>query len=475
MSQKMRILLTGATGLIGKEVGKALSAAGHQVVAVSRSRAKAELELPFAAEIVEWDAQSPESLLGQPGLRPDEIDGVIHLLGENLAARRWSNEVKKQLIQSRLQSTQALVRALGAHARLKVWLQASAIGYYGYRELAEPATESSPKGEGFLSDLCQQWEGAISGLPPAVRRVYLRTGIVMSHRRGGPFDKMLPPILQGVGGSLGGGGQGMSLIHLEDEVRFILHALENPKVGGPYNLVCEQPIAQRMLTEKLCHRLHARMGPPAPTLALKVMFGEMAIVILQSLAIRSVRIRETGFVLRYPTVDSILDEVTSWHQDPLAAGKAAYVKYEEQFVPHPPEQVFGFFSAAENLERITPDFLQFRIRSMSTPSITDGTRIRYGMRVHRLPVEWETRIAQWDPPRRFVDVQEKGPYSLWYHEHTLRPVPGGTLIEDWVRYRLPLGKLGQWVGYLQVRSDVGSIFDYRRKMIGKEFLASSRA
>jgi hypothetical protein len=180
-------------------------------------------------------------------------------------------------------------------------------------------------------------------------------------------------------------------------------------------------------------------------------------------------LKEAGFVLSHPELDDILSEVTSWTLHPFRPKEPVFVKYTEQFVPLPLERIFPFFSDAKNLEAITPEWLHFKIKKVSEGPMRRGTRIRYRLKVHGLPMRWLTDIAEWDPPTRFVDHQLKGPYSLWYHEHTFHPVKGGTLIRDWVRFQLPLGKVGRWAGFQKVNSDVNRIFHHRRIKILEKF------
>lgn len=130
-------------------------------------------------------------------------------------------------------------------------------------------------------------------------------------------------------------------------------------------------------------------------------------------------------------------------------------------LPLPPEEAFEFFADARNLERITPPWLGFRVVTPGEIEMRPGTLIEYRLTLHRIPVRWLTRIAVWDPPRRFVDVQVKGPYSLWEHTHAFEPADGGTLMRDRVRYRVPLGVLGGLANLALVRRDVERIFDYR--------------
>ena len=147
---------------------------------------------------------------------------------------------------------------------------------------------------------------------------------------------------------------------------------------------------------------------------------------------------------------------------------AAYELHRRQWVPHPLQQVFDFFSAAENLEQLTPPFLRFQIIS-APPRLEAGVLIEYKLRVHGFPIRWLTTIEQWDPPHSFVDVQTRGPDKLWRHTHRFWSESGGTWIEDAVRYSLPFGPLGQLVHGLVVKHDVEAIFRYREQKICEAF------
>lgn len=152
----------------------------------------------------------------------------------------------------------------------------------------------------------------------------------------------------------------------------------------------------------------------------------------------------------------------------------AYQLERKQWVSHPIGEVFQFFSAAENLEQLTPPFLRFQI-TRTPPRMVAGAEIEYKLRVHGLPIHWLTVIEQWDPPTMFVDSQAKGPYKLWHHTHRFRPENGGTWIEDHVRYTLPFGFLGLVVHRLMVRRDVEAIFRYREQKIRQIFPAAARS
>ena len=144
----------------------------------------------------------------------------------------------------------------------------------------------------------------------------------------------------------------------------------------------------------------------------------------------------------------------------------------EQWLPRPLEEVFDFFSDARNLGKITPNWLGFRILTPSPIRIAAGTRIRYRLRWHGVPIYWTTEIRRWDPPHRFVDVQSRGPYRLWHHTHRFESHDGGTRMIDVVRYTLPLGIVGRLLHTFKVRRDIAQIFDYRFKRIN-DLLASN--
>jgi len=148
---------------------------------------------------------------------------------------------------------------------------------------------------------------------------------------------------------------------------------------------------------------------------------------------------------------------------------AEYVFRAGQFVPRPLEEVFAFFARAENLEELTPPWLHFRILEVSPNPIRKGTFIRYRLRWRVFPMGWTSEIIAWEPPHRFIDLQRKGPYRLWHHEHRFEEEAGGTRIFDEVRYELPFDQLGQLVHKLKVRHDVETIFEFRRQAVDRVF------
>ena len=451
--KKMKILMTGATGMIGKQLGKQLVERGHQIFVVSRNAEKAREILPFPAEIIEgdFDKGKIENKIF------DKIEGVIHLAGESVAGGRWTEERKKKIMDSRVLGTRSLIQSLPKH--VEVFVSASAIGYYGDRG-DEILTESSEPGKDFLAQVCTAWEKESDQIFSRV--VHLRTGIVLD-RDDGALAKMLFPYRMGIGGVMGTGKQWMSWIHLEDMVNIYVWAIENSKAHGAYNAAAPYPVTNREFSQTLVEALGGKsLGPALPKFALKMLMGEMGELVLGSQRVSSKKIQQAGFKFEHEALRETLFKIC----EPLRKGEEVFSS--EQFVPQTPEEVFPFFAEAKNLEGITPDMLKFHIEKMSSKEIHEGTLIDYSLKIHGVPASWKTRIEEWRPPLKFVDNQLKGPYKLWHHTHEFVAFAGGTLIKDRVRYQLPMGFAGWLAASGIVRGDVAKIFAHRRKVIAAQ-------
>jgi ligand-binding SRPBCC domain-containing protein len=215
---------------------------------------------------------------------------------------------------------------------------------------------------------------------------------------------------------------------------------------------------------KFTQALAKALGKPAyfgvPGVVIRATLGEMSELILLSQKVIPEKALALGFRFQHTDLstafETLFEREADWYET-------------VQWIPKSLPEVFAFFSEAKNLETLTPPLLQFKIKSVSTPSIQKGTEIDSGLRLHGLPLAWTTRIEEWQPENKFVDIQLKGPYSLWHHTHEFQAMDGGTWMRDRVRYRLPLGSMGRGVAGALVRSDLTQIFDYRRKRIFELF------
>jgi len=337
-------------------------------------------------------------------------------------------------------------------------------------------TEASSGGDDFLARLCRRWESAAEDAHRlGVRVVLLRTGVVLG-RAGGALAQMLPPFQIGVGGPVGSGEQYLPWIHLHDLVKIIAVALVDERYRGPVNGVAPEQATSRSFARALGRVLHRPAIVPLPALALKVIFGEAASVLLASQRVDPCVLRKHKFALDFPTLDAALEDIVGGtavaispaRSRPEGAGEARYELRTSTVIDAPLDQTFAFFSKAANLGVITPTAMRFCIEGQPPP-MAAGAVIDYRVRVGPLPVRWRTRITTWEPGRRFADLQEKGPYRFWWHEHTFQADGGRTVMEDRVFYTPPLGLVGRLANRVFIGSTLTKIFQYRGDVIRLRF------
>lgn len=300
----MKIGITGATGLIGSALLPVLKQRGDDVVCFVRTRADSPNER-------HWD---PSSRRLEPEAVAD-LDAVIHLAGAGIADKRWTDERKAVILDSRVDGTTAVAQAVagalagGAETGPRILLSASAIGYYGDTG-DRVLDEGAPSGRGFLAEVCVQWEAATAPAQAAgARVVHLRTGLVLS-RDGGLLGKTLPLYKLGLGAKLGGGSQWMSWITLRDEVAAIVHCLDST-VAGPVNLVGPAPVTNATYTKTLNGDLHRPTLPiGAPGFVLKLAVGEFAGEgILAGQRLQPGALQRSGFTFSDNTLDEALQHL----------------------------------------------------------------------------------------------------------------------------------------------------------------------
>jgi len=302
----MKILITGATGFVGKELTDKLLANGHEIIVLTRNKQKAE-SLFSGKKISAYTWTN--NLEMPPAEALQGIQGVINLMGENIGAHRWSNDQKIKLKQSRVDSTKNLVKQIEQtlNSPLEFFIQASAVGIYPTNN-HKVLNEDSHAGFGYLADLCKEWEEAINALTKTKRKTIIRTGVVLE-KTDGALKKMLPPFQLGLGGPIGDGDQMMSWIHLQDLVEIYAQAVSDEKYSGIINAVAPAPVNNFDFTKALGQALHRPTLFPVPTLPLKLAFGEMSSIILDSQAVVSKRLDELNFHFKYPSVDLALNAI----------------------------------------------------------------------------------------------------------------------------------------------------------------------
>jgi uncharacterized protein (TIGR01777 family) len=292
---RLHVVLTGGSGLIGTALRSFLESGGHQVTVLSRG----EGEEGKAS----WD---PEAGRLDPTVF-EGADGVVHLAGESLSAFRWTEEKKERILKSRREGTALISGTLAGMATPPhVFVSASAVGYYGNRG-NDLITESSRPGKGFLAMVCREWEGATGKAKKAgIRVVNLRTGFVVTPLGPG-LGKMLPPFKAGLGGRIGTGRQYMSWIDLDDQVGLIHHALTRPGVAGALNATAPNPVPNSAFADTLGRVLGRPTVVPLPTFAVRGMLGEMGTeLLLKGARVIPEKAGETGYAFLFPTLEESL-------------------------------------------------------------------------------------------------------------------------------------------------------------------------
>lgn len=297
------VLITGASGLLGRHLCSLLLSDGYEVRALSRG---SSVPVP-GVESFRWDIEKgyfdPQSL--------ENVEAVIHLAGENLAARPWTKGQKQKIIRSRTDSIRLLYKHIHNHpgAALKTIVSASAVGYYGDRG-GEVLYEHSRPGNDFMSQTCIAWENAVNeGASLGLRVVRLRTGVVLS-KEGGALPKLAAPIKLGLGAALGPGDQWIPWIHLDDAVKMYKFVLENERANTVYNHCAPAPVTNNQLTRGVAGVLHRPLWLPAiPAFALRILLGEMRAVLLSSTKTSADKIMDLGFQFQFNDLQDALTDI----------------------------------------------------------------------------------------------------------------------------------------------------------------------
>ena len=300
-----RIIVTGATGLIGRKLVSTLIQRGDELIIFSRDIAKAKTIIPNANEYVEWDYTKPE--LWKSKL--ENSYAIVHLAGTNLFAKRWNDSFKNEILKSRQMSTENLVDAIKSCSnKPRVFISASGVGYYG--DCGDTIlNEASSAGNDFLAEVCKVWEGESKRVEEAgIRSVQIRTGLVLS-TEDGALKQMIPPFKFFIGGPLGDGKQWASWLHIEDIIRIYVHAIDNTELRGAVNAASTNPVRMKEFANTLGNVLHRPSLFPVPKFVLKIVIGETAEVVTASQRVDVQKLLSSGFKFNFNFIKEALNDL----------------------------------------------------------------------------------------------------------------------------------------------------------------------
>ena len=470
----MRVFITGATGLVGRALTLRLRRDGHSVVAWSRSADRVAQKLGGEAKAASGDQAALARAV-------DGCDAVVALAGEPVLPGRWTTKRKAALRSSRVDLNARLVEAiLAAEHRPSTIVAASAVGFYGSTS-STPVTEEAGPGKGFLADLCRDWEAAFQpAVDAGVRVVWGRIGIVLA-RGGGALGPLLPLTRLGVGGPLGSGRQGIPWIHIDDLIEALVLSITRPDLHGPVNMVGPASVPQRDFARAIGRAVGMPAILPAPAFAMRTLLGEAATALLEGQFVAPAKLDALGFQFAFTDLDTALADITAKRAATVArftrlldvdAGLAwlrdhppSHELVSKRLVPVPTDQVWSFFSDARNLAALSPADAGLTL-DPALPPMAVGARFTHTMALGPVSMPWEGEIVAWEPGERFVDIQRRGPFGCWWHEHRFTPavLPDGTRgteLSDRVLFRSPLGVLGTIATALFVRAQLLEMFAYR--------------
>ena len=299
------ILVTGGTGLIGKQLCLQLREKGYNIFVLSRSYSN-------NPNTYYWNVEDgfiePKAI--------EDAHFIIHLAGASIAESRWTKARKRELINSRIKSTKLLFQKIRVlNPQLKGFIAASGIGYYGAITSEKIFTENDAVGTDFLATICKLWEKESMKFNTInIRTVVLRTGIVLS-KNGGALEKISKPIKLGLGSSLGTGNQHVPWIHITDLCNMYIYAIEHSKLNGIYNAVSPEPTTNMELTNSIAQSLHKKIRlPNTPNIVLKALLGKMAVILLEGSRVSSEKITASGFKFKYQNLKEALNNLNTHTQ-----------------------------------------------------------------------------------------------------------------------------------------------------------------
>lgn len=299
----MKVLIAGGTGLIGNELSNLLQKSGCDVIILTRNKSRHADEK--GKKFLQWDAVSIEPINSVM----QEIDAIINLVGENIGSGLWTTDKKKRIIQSRVQAGKALTAAiLQANKKPKVFIQSSAVGYYG-TSIEETFDETSPNGNDFLAEVAKEWENSSSDLnKTSIRRVIIRTGAVL-HSHSGMFPLMTTPFKFFIGGPLGSGNQIISWIHIQDEIGAIKFILENDQINGVVNLTAPAGCTNVEFGKIISKTINRPYWFPTPAFILKLILGEMSTLVLDGQNVIPKVLIQNGYEFKFPMLEKAVHDL----------------------------------------------------------------------------------------------------------------------------------------------------------------------
>lgn len=456
---RLKVLVTGATGFVGRYLCRELFRRGHDINILSRRQNVSIDSLPI--KTYQWKNTSENP----PVEAFDGVDALINLMGEPIIGGIFTKSKEKRIWSSRVTSTKSISRTLTENGiKLKSYVGASAIGAYPYDKIKRD--EHSPLGDHYLARLCQDWEKAHRAISCQNSSI-VRIGLVLG-ATSPLMNKLMQSSVMRHLPRFGDGQQLMNWVHIDDLVSILVRQLESNS-GQVINAVSPNPCTQIEFNQAIASFFsHKVWQIPVSKFLINLGAGKPGSVLTETQYIVPSTLQSNSFEFKYTDVKDALKNCLSLAPHPRTGNmEPCFLWQTHQYLDKTPEDIWPFFSDPLNLEKITPELLHFKVLNRQV-QIEDGSTINYRLKVHQIPVTWKTLIQSYKPPHQFVDTQLKGPYRIWHHTHDFQSVRDGTIMTDTVKFQLPCLPAGI-LAYPLVSSDVAEIFEHRRSVIAKIF------
>ena len=452
----MRILVTGATGLIGRHLCRQLLSLGHQLTVVTRSKANYNENVGLPALVLEHDLMKGP-LKASPIL--ESIEVIIHLAGENIAKSKWSKNFKQKLYDSRINTTTNLLASFTdlGRKRLSLVICASGVGIYTPSDEECDEQTAIQEDTSFFSHLCHEWERCVSEKCEklSVRSVQARFGAVLA-RDGGMLDKLEPYARSGFLGKMPGKDFWLSWVHIEDVIKALIFCIDNNEINGAVNLTSVEPCLYSEFIYRLNQTFRKKDFLSPPKFLLSILHGEMIDVLTRSHRVLPQKLIRKGFSFQFQDINTAVTDLYEKFPLPL--------RFETtQWIPRDKQTVFDLFLSLKNLKEITPEWLNFQWVKDPPLKLNQDTELNYKISIYGLSIKSKTKITSYKPPDLFIDEQTSGLFDKWQHIHQFQSFVGGTLITDRINYQLSYN-LNLVVGR-KVQSDIKKLFSYRKQKV----------
>lgn len=449
------VLLVGASGFIGSEIGLHLARYGCTIRGIDNSAPNSDPVMPYPCQYTYWEHTKPIPIaLGF------DVDAIINVAGVSMPKAKWTVEHRNTIVESRVEITKRCVEFANFH-NIPLMLQMSWTGYYGDTR-GTWTNESFPPGTSITAGWCVAWENATSTLRKSTRLVIMRSSAVFS-TRGGPVIDLVDEYALGFGASLRNHDYILSWIHIADFLSFISHAIADQSYRGVYNVCSPEPTDYSIAHQELKKYYPSGINLPVPIFVVRMAMGVQANLVLQSSRVVPKRLLDRGFVFRFASFDKALKDLLSYKINNLT------VSYHQFFLPVPRKDAYKKLAKISNWVHLYPKNLGLSVTSASSPTVREGAEVGYSLRYLGVAMNWKEKVFNCDPGHAFQVVQLYGPFTVYEISRTFTEIGGGTLYDVRQRYQMPYGPILNYLANKTIKKTHEEVKTYQQQLFREWF------